>query len=78
MRLMATALIAVYQRVISPLFPRTCRFYPTCSQYAREAIVRFGFWRGTVLAVARVFRCHPWHAGGYDPVPPTDGPQRAG
>ncbi|PIG91462.1 membrane protein insertion efficiency factor YidD [Gloeocapsopsis sp. IPPAS B-1203] len=62
-------LIRGYRILISPLFPPTCRFHPTCSQYAMEAVERFGAWRGGILAVRRVLRCHPWHPGGYDPVP---------
>lgn len=62
-------LIRGYRILISPLFPPTCRFHPTCSQYAMEAVERFGAWRGGILAARRVLRCHPWHTGGYDPVP---------
>ncbi|MDR7554892.1 MAG: membrane protein insertion efficiency factor YidD [Armatimonadota bacterium] len=61
--------IRTYQRVVSPLLPRSCRFYPSCSSYALEAIERHGSWRGVVLAVRRIVRCHPLHPGGYDPVP---------
>ncbi len=61
--------IRLYQRVVSPLLPRSCRFYPSCSSYALEAIERHGSWRGVVLAVRRIARCHPLHPGGYDPVP---------
>lgn len=64
--------IRVYRWVISPLFPPVCRYHPTCSQYALEAIARFGPWRGSWLALRRISRCHPWHPGGYDPVPPLD------
>ena len=63
------ALIVIYQRFISPLKPPTCRFMPTCSEYARQAIVKYGTLHGIWLAVKRILRCHPWHKGGYDPVP---------
>jgi len=63
------ALIAGYKRFISPLLPRACRFYPSCSSYAAEAIERHGPARGLILAVRRILRCHPFHPGGYDPVP---------
>jgi hypothetical protein len=62
-------LIKVYRQAISPLFPPTCRFHPTCSQYAIEAITRFGTIRGSWLAIKRIGRCNPWCEGGYDPVP---------
>lgn len=62
------AIIRMYQKLISPLFPAKCRFYPTCSAYAEEAIARHGVLRGMGLAVRRLAKCHPWHPGGYDPV----------
>ncbi|MDE6714939.1 MAG: membrane protein insertion efficiency factor YidD [Muribaculaceae bacterium] len=58
-----------YRAVISPLFPPSCRYYPTCSQYAIEAINKYGPFKGLWLAVKRILRCHPWGGQGYDPVP---------
>jgi hypothetical protein len=72
MKQILIGLIKGYRMLISPLFAPTCRFQPTCSQYAMEAIDRFGTVRGTWLAVRRITRCHPFHPGGYDPVPPQD------
>jgi len=63
------AIIRLYRALISPLFPPSCRFQPTCSQYAIEAVERFGIIQGSWLAVKRILRCHPFHPGGYDPVP---------
>ena len=65
----ALALLDGYKRFISPLLPRACRFEPTCSVYAREAIARYGVGRGGWMALRRLFRCHPFHPGGLDPVP---------
>ncbi|AKS39325.1 hypothetical protein NP92_00340 [Anoxybacillus gonensis] len=62
-------LIRFYQRVISPLKPPTCRFYPTCSHYGFEAIRRFGALKGGYLTIKRILKCHPFHPGGFDPVP---------
>jgi len=62
-------LINFYRRFISPLFPPSCRFVPTCSQYALEAIKLHGTIKGSCLSLGRVCRCHPFHKGGYDPVP---------
>ncbi|PSF35569.1 membrane protein insertion efficiency factor YidD [Aphanothece hegewaldii CCALA 016] len=69
MKFILIGLIRGYRLFISPLFPPSCRFRPTCSVYAIEAIDRFGPLRGIWLATKRVLRCHPWHPGGYDPVP---------
>ncbi|WP_422404470.1 membrane protein insertion efficiency factor YidD [Mammaliicoccus sp. JADD-157] len=63
-------LIRLYQRYISPLTPPTCRFHPTCSNYAIEAISEYGVLKGTWLAIKRILKCHPFHPGGFDPVPP--------
>ncbi|MEB5684915.1 membrane protein insertion efficiency factor YidD [Mammaliicoccus lentus] len=63
-------LIRLYQRYISPLTPPTCRFHPTCSNYAIEAISEYGVLKGTCLAIKRILKCHPFHPGGFDPVPP--------
>jgi uncharacterized protein len=67
-RAVAIAPIVVYQRLISPAIPRRCKYEPTCSRYAVEAIREFGILRGPVLAAWRVLRCNPWSYGGYDPV----------
>lgn len=61
--------VRAYQLVLSPVLGGQCRFYPSCSAYAMEALERHGAARGSVLAVRRVLRCHPWHPGGSDPVP---------
>ncbi|RHS39295.1 membrane protein insertion efficiency factor YidD [Collinsella sp. AF08-23] len=63
------AAIRGYQRYISPLLPDACIYIPTCSQYAVEAIEKYGVVKGCWLGVRRILRCHPFHAGGYDPVP---------
>ncbi|HDR16957.1 MAG TPA: membrane protein insertion efficiency factor YidD [Desulfobacteraceae bacterium] len=69
MRYLAVAMIWVYQNLLSPLWPASCRFYPTCSAYAREAIVKYGLVKGGWLAFRRIIKCHPFHPGGYDPLP---------
>jgi putative membrane protein insertion efficiency factor len=71
-------LVRVYQLFISPVLPPACRYHPSCSQYAAEALLTHGPIRGTWLAVRRLLRCHPWAVGGPDPVPPkADAPPRA-
>jgi putative membrane protein insertion efficiency factor len=59
-------LLGVYKRRVSPWLPRACRFTPTCSEYARLALIKHGFWHGGLLATGRVLRCHPFHPGGVD------------
>lgn len=61
--------LLLYQHVLSPVLPHRCRFYPSCSEYAKEAILRHGPIKGGWLALRRLLRCGPWHPGGYDPVP---------
>jgi putative membrane protein insertion efficiency factor len=65
-------LIYVYRMTLAPFmatfFGGGCRFEPSCSHYAEDAICKYGAWRGSIMAVKRIFRCHPWHDGGYDPV----------
>ncbi|HYA41022.1 MAG TPA: membrane protein insertion efficiency factor YidD [Syntrophobacteraceae bacterium] len=68
-RLIFLGLIRSYQILVSPLFPRACRFSPTCSHYALDAIRMHGISRGTYLGLRRILRCHPFNPGGYDPVP---------
>ena len=65
--------IVAYQRVVSPWLPRACRFAPTCSEYARQAVLEHGLARGAWLALARLMRCQPFNSGGYDPPPMRDG-----
>ncbi len=62
-------LIKVYQWTISPMLGQHCRFAPSCSQYAVEAIKKHGAWRGSLYTIRRLSKCHPWHEGGHDPVP---------
>jgi len=65
----AVILIKIYKMILSPFLPHTCRFYPTCSTYALIAIERYGFFKGGILSIKRILRCHPFNPGGYDPVP---------
>ena len=69
MRFVLKFLVRVYQVALSPLLGPNCRYYPTCSQYAIEALETHGTFKGTWLAIKRISRCHPWHEGGFDPVP---------
>ena len=69
MKYLAVLLIKFYRKFISPLFPAKCKYTPTCSGYALEAFRKFGFFRGFLLSVCRIFRCNPWSLGGFDPVP---------
>ena len=71
MKRVLLVLIAGYRLVLSPLLGASCRFYPSCSAYAAEAIDTHGALKGTWLTVRRLAKCHPWHAGGVDPVPPV-------
>lgn len=68
MKKLALFLISIYQK-ISSLTPPRCRFYPTCSEYTKQAIIKYGLFKGSWLGLKRIFRCHPLNDGGYDPVP---------
>jgi putative membrane protein insertion efficiency factor len=77
MRALLIGCINLYRWFVSPLLGPNCRFYPTCSCYAQEALHRHGALRGSWLAVRRIGRCHPWNPGGYDPVPESIEPVHA-
>lgn len=69
MRRIAVGVIRLYQRTVSRVLPPSCRFTPSCSEYGAQAITRYGLWRGGWLTMKRIGRCHPFHPGGFDPVP---------
>ncbi|MBN2468362.1 MAG: membrane protein insertion efficiency factor YidD [Deltaproteobacteria bacterium] len=71
MKYLIISLIRAYQLFVSPLFPPTCRFVPTCSSYTISAIESHGIVRGLGLGLVRILKCHPFHSGGWDPVPPA-------
>lgn len=64
----AIALLSGYKKIVSPFLPPACRFAPTCSEYAAEAVGKYGLLKGTALSIGRLARCHPFHRGGFDPV----------
>ena len=76
--LIASGAIRAYQLAVSPYMAPCCRFYPTCSEYGREALQTHGFFRGLGLTLWRILRCNPWGKGGYDPVPPCRHPSHHG
>ena len=78
MKHLLIALLRVYRATISPMYGQVCRYYPSCSAYALEAVGRHGALRGTVLSVRRLGRCHPWAPGGHDPVPAPAATPRQG
>lgn len=69
MRRFLVGCLRLYQKFVSPLLPPSCRFHPSCSEYMRQAIQKKGVFKGILLGLRRVACCHPWHAGGVDPVP---------
>lgn len=71
MKALLLLLLRFYKLCISPFLGQNCRFYPSCSDYAREAVITHGALKGSVLAGRRLCKCHPWNAGGFDPVPPA-------
>ncbi|HHX14149.1 MAG TPA: membrane protein insertion efficiency factor YidD [Clostridiales bacterium] len=68
MKTLITGMVRGYQKWISPLFPPSCRFYPTCSAYFIQAVEKYGVARGSLLGIKRILKCHPFHPGGYDPL----------
>jgi uncharacterized protein len=72
-RRILAGMLRAYKLIVSPLLPPACRYHPSCSEYAAEAVELHGALRGTWLGLKRLARCHPWHAGGFDPVPPPQG-----
>tara|TARA_Y100000768_G_scaffold342835_1_gene288151 strand:+ start:1082 stop:1321 length:240 start_codon:yes stop_codon:yes gene_type:complete len=68
-KLLFINLIKIYQRFVSPFFPSSCKFSPSCSKYGIEAISKYGFLKGSVLTIKRILKCNPWSKGGYDPIP---------
>ncbi|AEJ60294.1 UPF0161 protein yidD [Spirochaeta thermophila DSM 6578] len=68
-RKLLVLVIRLYQRFVSPAFPSRCRFYPTCSHYTIQALEKYGLVKGLSLGIKRISKCHPFHPGGYDPVP---------
>jgi putative membrane protein insertion efficiency factor len=68
MRKVLAGIITFYQKVVSPYLPQSCRFYPTCSEYSRQAVLKHGTLKGGVMALKRIVRCHPGNPGGFDPV----------
>jgi putative membrane protein insertion efficiency factor len=68
MKIIAIIILRIFKYTVSPLLPPACRFTPTCSEYSIESISKYGFWKGSALGLRRLLRCHPFCAGGYDPV----------
>ncbi len=68
MKFIFLQLISLYQKVVSPLFPSTCRFYPSCSEYTKQAVQKYGIIKGSWKGIRRIIRCHPFNPGGYDPL----------